>query len=262
MDTITQQIILYGSTLEVGETIREVCPRCDGGSSREKSLTITLGEDGKLVWNCFRTKCPGVKGTNDHNPSQHREPSPLVKKVRRFEGQTRALTDVQLNRIRTLWGISDPPYWYWTDDLGGRIAMSIRSPKYAHRGWVMRSVNPNAQAKALTYINPEEEGMSWYREHPQAPTILVEDIPSAVRAAAYLNSVALCGTGVGIAKAQEIAEYAGSGVIIALDQDATAQAFKIAEKWSLLWGNVKVLPLTQDIKDMKEKKLCDLLQSL
>jgi hypothetical protein len=260
MATYSQQIALFGSSLQLGETIREICPRCDGGSSREKSLTITLGENG-LVWNCFRAKCDesGSNGSGNHTPS---ESKPLVKKVRRFEGTTKALRDTDKSRIKALWGISDPLYWYFTPDLGGRIAMSIRSPTYAHRGWVMRDIKGTSQCKAITYVNEGQEGLSWYREHLSSPTIIVEDIPSAVRAAVYCNSVALNGTACGSSRAVEIAEYATRPIIVALDQDATAEAFKIAEKWALLWGDVKVLPLVQDIKNMGEEDVKRLLSGL
>ena len=59
-------VILLASEMELGQTIRSVCPRCYGGSSHEKSLTITLGEEGSLIWNCFRAKCDfkGVHGSD------------------------------------------------------------------------------------------------------------------------------------------------------------------------------------------------------
>ncbi|CAM6106005.1 unnamed protein product [Calypogeia fissa] len=36
---------------------RIVCPECDGGSNREKSLSVTIDENGFAVWNCFRGNC-------------------------------------------------------------------------------------------------------------------------------------------------------------------------------------------------------------
>lgn len=265
MERITQQILLYGSGLQPGENTREVCPRCDGGSDQEKSLSITLGEDGVLRWQCFRAKCEGVKGTSETIGTQVIPTSqsiPIDKKPRRFEGKTQPLRDVDRARIRTLWGIENPEHWYWTNDLGGRIAMSIRSPKYTHRGWVMRDMRGTAAHKAITYLNEGEEGLSWYREHPHAPTVVVEDIPSAVRASRYVNAVALCGTGIGWPRAQELNEYATKPIILALDNDATATSFKIAEKYKLFWGDVKVLPLKKDLKNMTEEELCVVLNSL
>ena len=155
--------------------------------------------------------------------------------------------------------IVDPPYWYWTTDYGGRVAMSVRSPRDTHRGWSLRALRTTRGTKALTYGQDDEELLSWYRTHPGAPTVLVEDIPSAVRASKYMNAVALLGTGIGLARATEIGEYATHGVIVALDQDAINLSFKWARMWGLLWGDVSVLPLEVDLKDMNEQELKELL---
>lgn len=39
---------------------RCVCPDCRGGKSKEKSLSVTIKQDG-IVWFCHRAKC-GMKG--------------------------------------------------------------------------------------------------------------------------------------------------------------------------------------------------------
>ena len=263
MSTYKSDILLYSSDMELGDTLRVICPRCNGGSNKENSLTITYSDSG-VVWNCFRASC-NEKGTTNSDPTNlcvNKTLTPVPKQVRRFEGTTVPLSEQVLEKINKLWGITEPPYWYWTPDLGGRIAMSIRSPKYMHRGWVMRSINPNARQKALTYVDEGEEGISWYRNHLNAPTVVVEDMPSAVRAMRYVNAVALCGTGVSINRAKEISKYAVGTIYMALDQDATDQSFKIVNKWSLLWGDVKVLPLQKDMKDTSEDELCQILSQL
>jgi DNA primase len=114
--------------------------------------------------------------------------------------------------------------------------------------------------KALTYPNEDEEQLSWYfSSNPSAPTVLVEDIPSAVRAATYINAVSLLGTTVGEDKAQEIRKHAKGRIIIALDQDAVDQAMALAKRYRMLWDYPEVLPLQQDLKDMDEAELWQLL---
>ena len=137
--------------------------------------------------------------------------------------------------------------------------MSVRAPNDTHRGWVLRALGSTERTKALTYIEDEQEGLSWYKTSPHAPTVLVEDIPSSVRASKYMNAVALLGTGIGASRAMEILKYAAGTIYLALDQDATDQSFRWAKKWSLLWGDVKVLPLTRDLKNMNEEELKELL---
>lgn len=250
-------VVELASPLDNGTTIREICPRCGGGSTNEQSLSITKSEDGHVLWQCFRASCT-EKGTTN---SVGRSSVLPAKKRRVFTGKVEPLSSAHLERIYKLWGIVKPPYWYWTPEHMGRVAMSLRSPKYMHRGWVLRDIYNRSAVKALTYVDEGEEGISWYKTTIGAPTVLVEDVPSAVRASTSgVNAVALCGTGVGATRAEEIAEYATRPVIVALDQDMTAESFKIANRWALLWGDVTVLPLKKDMKDMSEENLKEMLQ--
>lgn len=257
---MSRDIKLIGEGLHIGETIREVCPTCGGGSSREKSLVVTRDDSGTLLWICHRASC-STKGNNSSQnyPILSTNPQPTKKARKKFTGTTVPLREKHLEIIYKRWGIHEPQHWYWTPSHGGRVAMSIRSPKYTHRGWVLRDIMNRSPIKTLTYVDDGEEGISWYREHLTADTVVVEDIPSAVRASRYVNAVALLGTGVGLTRAQEIAEYSTGRVTIALDQDATSQAFKLARRYAGLWGDVGVLMLEKDIKDMKEEEVKKLL---
>lgn len=62
----SEGIKLELAELQEGDTIRIVCPMCDGGSSREKSLSVTRNFDSG-VYNCYRASC-GVKGFIPLNP--------------------------------------------------------------------------------------------------------------------------------------------------------------------------------------------------
>jgi hypothetical protein len=251
-------IKLYSDEVGLGETLRFECPRCNDGS-RDLSISRTI--DGTVLYQCFHASCPikGVIGVGQWVAPSDGPPKP--KKRRVWEGVTHALPQDVLKWIEDTWGLKDPPNWYYTEDYGGRIAMSIRSPKDTHRGWVLRN-DGSRKPKAITYVNEGEEGISWAKTNPHTGTILVEDIPSLLRASRYMNGVSLCGTGVGDSRASEIAKYATRPIILALDQDATSESFRWAKKYSLLWDDVKVLPLKQDIKDMQEDDLCTLLTGL
>lgn len=260
----TPMILIEGSNLSQGENTRVVCPACAGGSSGERSLSITLGEDNILRWQCFRGSChlsPGMTGTDPSSQALyiHTKKHEVVKPRRKFDGKTTALSERDLAWIEEHWGITEPPYWYYTPNYGGRIAMSIRSPKYKHRGWVLRDIRGRAKRKALTYIDEKEQGLSWYKTKKHGPTIVVEDIPSSVRASRYVNAVALCGTGLGYEKAEELSMYGSRPIVMCLDQDAVDLSFKYIKKYGLLWGDSKVLPLKKDIKDMNEQDIKELL---
>ena len=254
-------IILLASSQDNGDTIRYICPRCEGGNSGEKSLSVTRDESGHLVWQCFKDKCPEKGGTDSSVTST--KVVKVAKKRKEFKGTTKPLSDYHLRRINALWGITDPPYWYYTPEYGGRVAMSVRSPKYMHRGWVLRDIRGTAQVKALNYIEEGEESLSWYKNASNKNgTILVEDIPSAVRASKYVSAVALLGTAIGKDKAIEISEHAARPIVLALDQDATAKSFDIVRRYGLSWEDTKILPLKKDLKDMTEDELCTTLKKV
>ena len=267
--SILQEVKLIVQDMELGETARRVCPSCGGGSSKEHSLTITLFPNNFVKYNCFRNSCrvSGSYACSGATPLRPKMDDPLyvppTKRRKRFEGSTVPLTDFEKKYISEEWGIDEAPYWYHTSQFGGRIAMSVRAPKYTHRGWVLRDIYGSQKSKALTYIEDDETPLSWYRNNALAQgTILVEDIPSAVGASAYCTSVALLGTGCGLDRASEIHEYAPRPIYIALDQDATDQSFIMKARWGLLWEDCRVLSLNRDLKNMSEKGLDTLLSLL
>lgn len=262
-----QEIKLRAESLDLGETIREVCPSCRGGTSREKSFTISKLEDGSVRYNCFRAKCSCSGGfvSNKAQPSKALKDSTLVTAKRKENHEpkitTYQLTVSDLAWIEKHWRIANPSsyFFYRVIDYGGRIAMSIRGPRYQHRGWVLRDITGKAKTKALTYIKPGEVPLSWYKNHGNVGTIIVEDIPSAVRASVYMDAVALLGIGAGDDRAEEIAEYARGPIYIALDQDAIPQAIAMKNQWNLLWDSPTVVPLSKDIKDMTQEGLDDFM---
>lgn len=252
-------IQLEAADLELGENTRVLCPACRGGQSQELSLSITLGEDSVLRWQCFRSKCDLGAGTNAQSRAAIHT-SPLVKPRKKFEGKVTELDPYYIEWIMKNWGIEGPEHWWYTPEMGGRIAMSVRSPTYVHRGWVLRDIMGQARTKALTYIDNDEEGLSWYKTNLTAPTVVVEDIPSAVRVQQCgANAVALLGTHMGLNRAMEIANNAPQGVVVALDNDALELSFRHAKRYGLIWGSVSVLPLANDFKDMQDKDIKELL---
>lgn len=253
--SLNSEIKILGSNLSEGESLRVICPACGGGQSSEKTLSMTRHEG--LVWQCFRAKCSITGGTNSITFSTtQRKPK---KQSIIWDGVLHEVPPKVADAIFDKWLLRDVPSWYWTTDYGGRVAMSVRAHNDTHRGWVLRALNSTSHTKALTYIE-KGQGLSWYKTTPHSGTVIVEDIPSAIRASVYTNAVALLGTGIGIERAREISEYAPRPIIVALDQDATRKGFQLAQKYALLWDDVKVMPLQEDLKDMEEKDLCQLLK--
>jgi hypothetical protein len=141
-----------------------------------------------------------------------------------------------------------------------RVAYPIFDPMGKRRGWLLRAYD-DRELKALSYPERvDEPHLSYYRTHVgDAHAIVVEDIPSAVRASRYTNAIALLGTGVRLDDALEIAAHFRK-VTWALDADAT----RLSLKWHLKYGGFfeqsELMVLEKDLKDMTEPELKALLE--
>lgn len=256
------EIILEASAMDDGESIRIVCPTCGGGGSKERSLNIS-NTDGTVLWNCHRASCEeaGAAGDRGHFVRTKQPREERKRKITPYEGQLAPLSEEWMEYLCESIGWKDVhhehgrPLYAVEDD---RIAYPIYSPLGSRRGWVLRSYDPSCRTKALTRMDTDEPHLSWYRTQNNNSCVVVEDIPSAVRASLYADSVALCGTGCGPDYAMEIAAYY-TNVVWALDADATDQAIKLMRRYAMLFENSQVLVLERDFKNEEEERLCELL---
>lgn len=90
--------------------------------------------------------------------------------------------------------------------------------------------------------------------------IVVEDQVSAIKVAPHFDALALLGTGISEAKAQEIEDGKYKYIYLCLDNDATYQAIKLQLEWRHKLPNMRVLSLEKDIKDMNEQEFKDFLR--
>lgn len=255
------EVRLIASALDEGEQTREVCPFCQGGRSGERSLNVTI-RDGLILYNCHRASCDeqGAIGSNRVVRTTQKE----RKRPVRFEGELTHLPEEWVDYLERKIGFT-------VDHLNvsgamlavgeNRVAFPIYGPMGIRRGWVLRSYEPFEQRKAMTYMDVPEPHLSYYRQNNSPHVVVVEDIPSAVRASMYADSVALCGSGCSTDYAGEIAAHYRH-VVWALDQDATAQAIRLMRQHALLFETSKVLVLQEDLKDMKEEELCTIIGGL
>jgi len=110
--------------------------------------------------------------------------------------------------------------------------------------------------KALTYMDSSDTPKtSYYRTHRDSTrVVVVEDIPSAVRASRYVNAVALLGTSCSVEAAWEMAQVF-SHVVWALDKDAVRQAYNLQRTHAIMFTKSDVLRLERDLKDETEERL-------
>lgn len=257
MGDVLKEIALIAEGVQDGETKRLACPEC----SRDSTFTITRTGP-SVVYNCYSAhcSCAGYLGRG-------RRLNLEVKDARKqtfhpYRGQLMELTASQRLFLsqRIGWDrwhvdLAQPKYAPTED----RFAYPVFGPMGVRRGWVLRSYDASCSSrwKALTRMDVAEPHMSWYRRDVLDPrVIVVEDIPSAVRAAKYWpNVVAINGGGLGPTYVQEITAHNGRRITWALDGDATNTALKLHRKYSLFFEGSQVLVLNEDIKDLDEQEL-------
>ncbi len=256
-----EEVGLLAMHLEEGERIRDVCPFCKGGRSGERSMNIAI-KDGLILFNCHRASCQGGQGAiKDGGIRVVRTTQKRKQNFTPFTGELTDLPEEWAKYLEKKVGFSE-----WHIRMSGarlaieenRVAFPIYGPMGLRRGYSLRSYESYERCKSLTRMDVEEPHLSHYRALMVPTVIVVEDIPSAVRASRYVDAVALLGTGCNTDYATEISSMYRH-VVWALDQDATEQALRLMRKHALLFETSRALFLEEDIKDMKEEALCKLI---
>lgn len=202
----------------------------------------------------------------------------LPRPVRPYTGASSALTREDKEFFHRRYGLCDAASYIKRGD--GRYLLDIIGPTGLTRGTVARVPWPGSPLvketgapvwpKAVTYmVSATEPVQSIYRSalsRPYPVVVLVEDQLSALvlREIGY-DSVALLGVPhlgassrgangepkyTGQDRVAEIAQYArGRPVIVALDADATQQAFLFARRWASAFSALRVAILERDLKD-------------
>ena len=253
-----QQVRFFADTeVSPGTTARTICPQCSGGSSGERTLAVTKGENGDILWYCFRASCnwagSSVVGWYDE---EHVKP---LQKSRIFKGAI----------VRPLaYGAEfKEKYGFIPDTLGwapeyGRFVQPIRGPMGQDRGVTLRCIDGTKQPKTLAYPAIEDQPFIHWTPHTSYNkiVILVEDWISAEKVSLVPSTAArgvcLNGTHIDYTRAMEISRVAGdTPVMVCLDKDATSKAFGYAAKYKGLIRKLLVYPLERDIKDCTPEEI-------
>lgn len=254
---------LQAEGLEVNQSIRTECPECGRGT-----FSVTRLGTG-VVWNCFRASC-NTYGSCITSAS-------LVKPARRttnLRPYNESLLPLGAEDYKYFWNrfglVIEPVVHNIRLTREGRYAFPIRDFRGYERGVLVRDPvwkgppeaprSPVGGAKALTYMHTEGPVQSWHTVPEERRLVLVEDIVSAMCAQQEgLSALALLGTHLNNDKVREIGLWGPSEVIIALDADATAEAFKLARKWGLAFPKTRVCILAEDLKDTPQEDICYVL---
>lgn len=261
---LKEKIRLTYEGLRDRETLAgELCPACKGGSSNEKTFSVSRRE-GRLLYICHRASC-GVRGsTGSAGPSfsggtkqvstrgavgrwAFREAASVTGSVKKILYDKYEITESQISRCKI--GI---------DELTERLVLPVLSFRGDVEGATLRSLKVGEKPKSLTHTEPG--AMAWYLNHNSDTLIIVEDQFSAIRASEYMNAVALLGVNLNDERADAIKKAGFKRVFIALDYDAFGVSLELSIKYRS-YLNLIPLRLEKDIKDMSRQELEQWLES-
>jgi len=264
------EIASEGLSREIGETFKMLCPFCEGGASKEVSLSVTRDSKYLVLYLCHRTKC-GRRGAitafgagiDALTPSDPRKFTPNL-----YSRPISALEIQDLEYLNVKWHLDlDDMHdvgWAKASMEEGflPLIMPVFSPTGACRGHVLRIQRKDDSKDVKSYKILDEPWCCWYRSI-DANVVVVEDQISALRASEYTTSCAMLGTGLNTEKIEEILRVAGAGRIwLAFDKDATGEAFNYLRRYRPYCPNLNVLMLQKDIKNMTDSELKKLLGDL
>lgn len=275
-----REIELEAIGLDIGESIGDLeCPFCGGGRSGERKFSVTRIDTG-ILFNCYRASCPDGRGFIPTRGDLLQGPKPATASKWKgpYRGEFRPLKRGDREYFEARFDLRAPYLDFIGVSESNQFVLEVRTMDGYVRGYVVRrgcwSGQPTCPRSAavsgpksraytsndgdilLSWHSPDVKDARW-----TGKIIVVEDQISAAKVAqAGYTGAALTGSYLGEEKVKEIARYKPAELVIALDADATGEAFKAARKWGLAFRSVRVLQLHTDIKDMKHSDVVELLK--
>lgn len=251
-----------GSELNDQEQVSGLlCPRCNGGSTSERSLSMKRSGN-QVSYVCHRASCDG-KGyflvVGAATKATAVKTSVFAQALSKLE---QLPTDL-MNELTKKYSLMTTDFARlevkWQPDMR-RVCYPILSPERIIVGWTLRSYEKDVKPKSYKAItNFNLPALSYYRcwTTSWSKLLIVEDQVSACRAANTVSAVALCGTNLNLAMARHIRRLEPRQVVICLDADAFGESIKMKERWGdlLANNNCKVVKPPRDLKDMNCSEL-------
>jgi len=254
-----EAISLAALDLAQGQTMRSACPFCH--ATHEASLAVTRQAEG-LVYTCPRAKC-GQRGfipSQGYDPHWEKQQPKADKPVKSFDYDLYELPPSLRRMFHDKYDITEDElsqngFKYAPD--ANRVAMPIFNWIGYSVGTVARSYAENCKgAKAISYFNDGQAHLHYvpYAGQRSSAVVCVEDIPSAIRCARFSRACAILGSHLSDDMVAELAGHT-QHIILALDPDATAKAFKLRDRYRMYFRNFDVRVLSKDPKDMDDDQL-------
>lgn len=243
---------LIGEGMTNDSTIRsELCPKCGGGTDKEKSFSISRDSGGYTYWRCFRASC-GYKGSTGGGGKGKRA---QTREVNEFKDAVVPLSEEQVDFFSDEFGIDHAATnisWVPNRDA---FAFKIKAPNGATIGYHLRRYD-GGQPKATSY--PANKALPFIAAYPASPdygVVVVEDCLSALKVMATgVYSFALLGTFLDHERAYAIREVSPH-LILALDRGTLPLALSYRDKFGDLFDKVTVWTLDKDLKYVTLKRI-------
>lgn len=238
------------------------CPFCK--SSDKNCFSVSLMDDGAVVYHCFRNKCQ-ISGRLRETGSFSFDTSYVAPRKPEKKIDTRELVPLEDYTFLPVQDLSVEPRW----DKKRELVMYPVLSCYGERiGYVQRHYKEvNSWWKGPKAMNIVENTTVPWAHFPEGQTItdhitVVEDVPSAEAIRKYSPSVSLCGTNISDSLLGLLLRLGISKLNICLDNDALAKAAKLKRELALTFAEINVVFVDKDPKDMNEEELRELCQNL
>lgn len=257
---------VVSSTLHLGEDRGgEVCPFCNGGRTREATLSIRRVGPLTTLYVCHRASC-GRKGRIGPSVAFHDLGSVKAEKPeRRFTGEISDVPEEVRSKFIEDYGIDLAA----TSSVGWNVdaqktVWGIRGPDGALRGYELRRYRGDAGPKTDHFRHDREDPWcGWYFPNQLSlgrRIIAVEDPVSALKVSKQYPCCSLMGSHIDLDRLVELVEVAlDDPILVCLDRDATDKANKLAKRYAMLAPNMIAVPLQVDMKYMTHDEIHQLV---
>lgn len=257
-----ESTILSRFESEDTEQIRILCPICKGGADKELSLSARK-DNGIIYWTCWRNKCSAGRGSIILRPADRifkRALAAIPKSYTNMDNLVLySLSKEEEIKLYKLWGLTKEQL----DNNGVKhIAYNRRIyfPIYNSNGHVVGRVERSLvgeHPKSITFWYNDLYRLHFAAGMNAGPVLLVEDIPSAIRASKFIRSAALIGSNITDIQINELYRVTDH-LILALDADtwqSPTPPIKYKKKYGLYFNKFELLYIPKDIKNMSDAEI-------
>lgn len=266
MNVRDYMLLEYGHLPDGTSLAGERCPSCHGGSTEERTLSVSKRED-VLLWKCHRASCEfagaASSGGGAYRPTSTEVPSVRGATGRWIAEESTMVADDIAEELLSRYGITRHHISKWGlgwDESTDRLVLPTTDVRSERTGVTLRALDKR-HPKSISHT--EQGAMSWYINHTATlpGIIIVEDQLSAIRASDYLTSVALLGTHLSEEQVDELRTSNMRPVWLALDADAWSTAVRLAIQYRHRLS-LRLVRIPKDLKDHDEEELATLFANL